>query len=126
MIDLIANWGMYVLIVVILLISLASFLGINDSNDILEGSLTEAIHRELLKAIPGLCLDEFASDDSTNDILGDRVTVHGTTLEKQFCVRVWHETINGRVRILDVEARDKNKLSALIQCEFSATKPFRK
>ncbi len=110
----------------ILLIALASFLNINSDEQDLPGSLTEAIHRELLRAIPGICRDEFALDDSTNDLLGDRITVHGIGDKHEFCIRVWHEMRNGCVRILDIEAKDENELSKLIQCKSSASFPFRK
>jgi len=92
----------------------------------LEGSLTEAIHRELLLEMPGICRDEFSVVDSVNGMSsGDVVNVHGTGA-RDFCIRIWHETINGRVRILDIEAKSEDAVSKLIQCKFAARKAFRK
>jgi len=91
----------------------------------LEGSLTEAIHRILLDDMPGICLDEFALLDAVNNMTkGDVITVHGVG-KYEFCIRVWHETIHGKVKILDIEAKDGKSLSLVMQCKFEADKPFR-
>jgi len=92
----------------------------------LEGSLTEAIHKELLIDMPVICRDEFALLDAVNDMAkGDVITVHGVG-KYEFCIRVWHETIHGKVKILDIEAKDGNSLSLVMQCKFEAVKHLRK
>lgn len=91
----------------------------------LEGSLTEAIHKELLIDMPGICRDEFALLDAVNNMAkGDVITVPGVG-KYDFCIRVWHETIHGKVKILDIEAKDDNSLSLVMQCKFESEKPFR-
>lgn len=92
----------------------------------LRGSLHDAIHRELLREMPGICRGEFSLVESVNGMSSDDiVNVHGVG-ERDFFIRVWHKTIDGKVKITNIEAKSDDAVSKLMQCKFAAKRPFMK